>query len=60
MIIMMKSIHDWMLALVVLLLVGIDVFILTIYMAIEGVRDKLNPIKLPDREVPEMIEGVSQ
>lgn len=57
---MMKSIHDWMLALVVLLLVGIDVFILTIYMAIEGVRDKLNPIKLPDREVPEMIEGVSQ
>lgn len=55
----MQTIHDWILALIVLLLVGIDVFILTIYTAVEGARGRLSPSRVPDRETFEIIEGVS-
>ena len=54
-----QTIHDWILALVVLLLVGIDVIILTIFVVIEGVRGRLGAREVPDREVPESITGVS-
>ena len=55
----MQVIHDWILALIVLLLVGIDIFILTIYTAVEGARGRLSPTRVQDRETFEIIEGVS-
>ena len=55
-----QTIHDWILALLVLLLVGIDVIILTIFVVIEGVRGRLGAREVPDREVPESIIGVSR
>lgn len=54
-----QNINDWILALIVLLLVGIDVFILTIYMAVDGAQGMLGPTTLPDRETFEIITGVS-
>ena len=51
--------HDWKLALIVLLLVGIDVLILGIFLVVEGVKDGgLDAVKVPDRENPMHIEGV--
>ena len=51
--------HDWMLALIVLLLVGIDVLILAIFMVTEGVNGRLGAVTVQDRENPVSIEGVS-
>ena len=51
--------HDWMLALIVLLLVGIDVLILAIFMATEGVNGRLGAVTVQDRENPVSTEGVS-
>ena len=46
-------------ALFVLLLVGIDVLILTIFLMVEGVRNRLNDVKVvQDRENPMSTEGV--
>ena len=46
-------------SLFVLLLVGIDVLILTIFLVVEGVRDRLNDIKEEkDRENPMSTEGI--
>ena len=51
--------HDWKLALIVLLLVGIDVLILGTFLVVEGVKDGgLDAVKVPDRENPMHIEGV--
>ena len=51
--------YDWMLALIVLLLVGIDVLILAIFMVTEGVNGRLGAVTMQDRENPVSIEGVS-
>ena len=51
--------HDWMLALIVLLLVGIDILILAIFMATEGVNGRLGAVTVQDRENPGSTEGVS-
>ena len=53
--------HDWMLALIVLLLVGIDVLILTIFMMVEGLKGRLqdSAVTVLDRENPMSTEGVS-
>ena len=51
--------HDWMLALIVLLLVRIDVLILAIFMATEGVNGRLGAVTVQDRENPVSTEGVS-
>ena len=51
--------HDWMLALIVLLLVGIDVLILAIFMVTEGVNGRLGAVTVQDRENPGSTEGVS-
>lgn len=48
-----------MLAVVVLLLVGIDILILAIFMIVEGVRDGLGAIIVQNREKPMSTEGVS-
>ena len=55
----MQPIHDWMLALIVLSLVGIDILILGIFMAIEGAKGRLGAVTVQDRENPMSIEGVS-
>ena len=52
-------VHDWILALVVLLLVCIDLLILTLFMVIEGIRGNLNSIEVQDRESPMSTVGVS-
>ena len=49
-----------MLALIVLVLVGIDIIILTTFMVVEGVKDGLAPVTLQDRENPMSIDGVSK
>ena len=46
----MQPIHDWMLALIVLSLVGIDVLILGIFMVIEGAKGRLGAVTVQDRE----------
>ena len=51
--------HDWMLALIVLLLVGIDVLILAIFLVTEGLKDRLGTVTVGDRENPMSTEGVS-
>ena len=55
----MQPIHDWMLALIVLSLVGIDVLIFGIFMAIEGAKGRLGAVTVQDRENPMNTEGVS-
>ena len=50
--------RDWMLALIVLLMVGIDVLILTVFMATEGVKGGLGAVTVQDRENPRSTEGV--
>ena len=54
----LQNIHDWMLVLVVFMLVGIDVIILTVFMAVEGARRRLDAVTVPDRETPQRIIGV--
>ncbi len=54
----MQKIHDWHLALVVLVLVLIDLVILTIYMMVEGLRGNLEAERIPDRENPMEEVGV--
>ena len=48
-----------MLALIVLLLVGIDVLILAIFMMTEGLMGRLGTVTVQDRENPMSTEGVS-
>ena len=55
---LLQNIHDWMLVLIVFLLVGIDVIILTVFMAVEGARGRLGAVTVPDREIPQRISGV--
>ena len=48
-----------MLALIVLLLVGIDVLILAIFMVTEDLKGRLGTVTVQDRENPMNTEGVS-
>ena len=55
----MQVIKDWMLALGVLLLVVIDLIVLITYTAVEGARGNLSAKRVPNRENPEDMVGVS-
>ena len=56
---LIQVIKDWMLALGVLLLVVIDLIVLITYTAVEGARGNLSAKRVPNRENPEDMVGVS-
>ena len=55
----MQVLKDWQLALGVLTLVLVDLTILVIYTTVEGVQGNLTATRVPSRENPRVVEGVS-
>ena len=56
---MLQGIQDWMLMVGVALLVGIDLTIITLYLAVEGGRGNLLAEETSHKENPIKLEGVS-
>ena len=57
MVFLFQVVHDWILALIVLILVGIVIIILTVFMIVD--RDNLVAIHVPDLENNQEVVGVS-
>ena len=55
----MQNLHDWKLALMVLCFVVIDLVILVVFSAVEGINGTLGAERVLDKESSTVTEGVS-
>lgn len=56
---MFQKLHDWMLAVMVLCFVVIDLIMLVVFSAVEGLRGTLGAERVLDKEHSPISEGVS-